>query len=149
MSLAKNGGPGGSRKRTFEHFFERQQNDGCWLWIGAKQSTKNLVYGVYRESGKLRRAHLVYWERIKGKVPEGLELDHLCRNTLCVRPEHLEPVTHKVNVFRGVSPGALNAKKTHAPCGHPYSGQDGERRYCKPCRTKWHREYYHRKRKSI
>lgn len=59
------------------------------------------------------------YELHKGSIPEGLELDHLCRNPRCVNPDHLEAVTHKENVRRGLSPAALNVRKTHCPMGHP------------------------------
>ena len=112
----------------------------CWLWEGAKIEG----YGIIRRKGKAIRVHRLIWSAFKGVVPNGKELDHLCRNTLCVRPDHLEAVTHKENVLRGNSPGALNARKTKALCGHPYTGHDGLRRYCKPCRTAWFREYFHK-----
>lgn len=112
----------------------------CWLWSGAKIEG----YGIVRRKGKAFRVHRLFWMSLYGPVPNGKELDHLCRNTLCVRPGHLEAVTHKENVLRGESPSAISARKTHGPCGHPYTASDGRRRYCKPCRTKWHRAYYHR-----
>lgn len=135
-------------KQPFEKFVVIQPN-GCWLWIGAKTPTRGLVYGVRLDGKRIRKAHIISYERSVGLVPDGMELDHLCRNTLCVRPDHLEPVPHKINVLRGMSPGALNAKKSCGPCGHPYDGHDGKRRYCKNCRTKWHREYYHRNKELI
>ena len=121
----------------------------CWYWLGSKKMTRGLLYGTFFDGIRNRPAHVGVYESEIGFIPKGLELDHLCRNTLCVNPEHLEPVTHRINVLRGTSPGALNAKKTIAPCGHLYTGKDNERRYCKPCRTKWAREYYHRNSKSI
>ncbi len=116
----------------------------CWQWLGSTRQTKKLIYGTVWDGIRNRPAHVVMYESEVGPVPKGMELDHLCRNTICVNPEHLEPVSHRINVLRGVSPGALNAQKKIAPCGHPYTGQDGERRYCKPCRTIWHRNYYRR-----
>lgn len=122
-------------------FLERVNKTAtCWIWTGAKIPTRGLEYGVFNK----QRVHRFSYELYRGPIPQGKELDHLCRITLCVNPQHLEPVSHKVNVLRGTSPGALNAKKTMASCGHPYTGQDGLRRYCKPCRTKWAREYYHK-----
>jgi hypothetical protein len=73
---------------------------GCWLW---QRSTYPGGYGsmLCPHSKKVRPAHCVIYERHKGPIPEGLELDHLCRNHACVNPDHLEPVTHLVNVRRG------------------------------------------------
>jgi len=70
----------------------------CWVWQRA------LDYGGYghmRINKRYRGAHRVYWERENGPIPDGLQLDHLCRNRPCVRPSHLEPVTHAENMRRG------------------------------------------------
>jgi hypothetical protein len=117
----------------------------CWTWKGAKIEG----YGIVRRDGKAIRIHRLIWEALYGPIPITKELDHVCRNTLCANPDHLELVSHKINVLRGTSPSALNAKKTHAPCGHPYTDKDAIRRYCKPCRQQWHREYYRKERASI
>lgn len=73
---------------------------GCWLWQRAKDV---YGYGVLQKSANRphRLAHRLIYERHKGPIPPGLTLDHLCRNPGCVNPDHLEPVTHKVNVHRG------------------------------------------------
>ena len=90
------------------------QESGCWEWVGSLTPS----------------AHRFYYEREYGPIPEGLEIDHLCRNRKCVRPDHLEAVTHRENVLRGVSPPALHARKIHCPQGHLY--EDGKRR-CREC----------------
>lgn len=87
----------------------------CWVWIGAKH---NAGYGQYGRPARL--AHRMSYEAHVGPIPDGLTLDHLCRNRLCVNPAHLEPVTLPTNVLRGDSPPAKNARKTHCPKGHPY-----------------------------
>lgn len=69
----------------------------CWLW---KRHLNRSGYGMV-QAGKLRLAHRVYYERAKGTIPDGLTLDHLCRNRHCVNPDHLEPVTLKENIQRG------------------------------------------------
>lgn len=70
----------------------------CWLWQGARDKNG---YGVARARSPRMAAHRLYYERAYGPVPEGLQLDHLCRVPLCVNPEHLEPVTSAENTRRG------------------------------------------------
>jgi hypothetical protein len=90
-----------------------------------------------------RRAHRVVYECLVGPIPDGLEMDHLCRNTMCVNPAHLEPVPHRINMGRSTW-----AMKTHCPQGHPYTDQNTsiERgngktmRHCKACDRERHRE---------
>jgi hypothetical protein len=92
--------------------------------------------GYYRltVSGVRVYAHRYAYEQALGAVPDGLVLDHLCRNRWCCNPHHLEPVTDEENKMRGVSPPAVNARKPHCPKGHPYEVQaDGSRR-CPTCR---------------
>lgn len=77
----------------------------CWIWLAGKSGG----YGNIYVGGKCRcrPAHVVAYEATKGPVPEGLILDHLCRNRACVNPDHLEPVTNRVNTMRGVSPAII------------------------------------------
>jgi len=70
----------------------------CWVWQRAKTE---LGYGVARADGKNQYAHRMMYEREVGPIPDGLSLDHLCRNPSCVNPAHLEPVTHGENLRRG------------------------------------------------
>jgi hypothetical protein len=70
----------------------------CWVWQGC--ILKN-GYGAKKVAGKSLRAHKSFYEQENGAVPDGLELDHLCENKACVRPSHLQPVTHTENVQRG------------------------------------------------
>lgn len=70
----------------------------CWIW---KLARGRDGYGVVWDGRSMRVAHRVYWEEAHGPVPEGLTLDHLCRERGCVRPDHLEPVTHAENCRRG------------------------------------------------
>jgi len=96
----------------------------------------------------MRRAHRLSYEELVTEIPSGLELDHLCRNPACVNPWHLEPVPHRVNVLRGVSPNAMRARQTECKRGHPLAGEnlhvtrEGYRR-CKTCirvaRMDWYR----------
>lgn len=78
------------------------KTDSCWLWTGAKTGAG---YGMIREvghGGKMLMAHRVAYELLVGPIPEGLFLDHLCRTPLCVNPAHLEPVTCRENMRRGL-----------------------------------------------
>lgn len=75
---------------------------GCWIWQKARGCSQGPdKYGILRSNGTYIRAHRFYYEQINGPIPKGMDLDHLCHNTLCVNPDHLEPVTHAVNVQRG------------------------------------------------
>ena len=109
---------------------------GCWIWTGSKSEGR---YGSFNVAGVIRPAHCVAYELATGPIPDGAELDHLCRQKLCVRPDHLEPVTHKVNVLRGKGPTAQNAQKDMCSRGHPfdlintYWRTDGGRR-CRACK---------------
>lgn len=96
------------------------KTSGCWLWTGAVTGSG---YGSGSAGGKAVLAHRWAYELMVGPIPEGLEIDHLCRVTLCVNPAHLEPVTHDENVRR--------AMVTHCPAGHPY---DEENTYVRPDR---------------
>ena len=72
------------------------EETGCWIW----QKTRRGPYGRTWRDGRMVTAHRWYWEQENGLVPDGLEMDHLCRNTLCVNPDHLEAVTREVNIRR-------------------------------------------------
>lgn len=69
----------------------------CWFWTGTRSDEG---YGSVRWEGPMLKAHRVAYELLVGPIPEGLEIDHLCRVTSCVNPAHLEPVTPAVNVAR-------------------------------------------------
>jgi hypothetical protein len=110
----------------------------CWLWTGSTDGGGR--YGAIGVEGRLRRAHRVAYELFVGPIPDGMDIDHTCRVTLCCNPEHLEPVTHRENVLRGEAPTARNARKTHCVRGHELAGanlqiraSDGGR-LCLACR---------------
>lgn len=101
-------------------FWSRVDKSGdCWIW---KANDKTSRYGRFETRGQHGRrkvaAHRIAWELLRGLVPDGMELDHLCRNTRCVNPDHLEPVTHRVNVLRGEGICARRLRRTHCPHGH-------------------------------
>jgi hypothetical protein len=119
-----------------------QMPGACWEWRGRVQNG----YGrfVARTSALTlytHRAHRVAWELLRGPVPAGLQLDHLCRNTTCVNPDHLEPVTSWENTLRGSSPQAVAIKTNRCLRGHEFSAEntsvvvrDGRsHRRCKAC----------------
>lgn len=113
-----------SHKATLESVLRRVipvTESGCWLWEGSENQKG---YGQCQVNGRLRRVHRYIYEEMRGPIPVGLESDHLCRVRCCCNPDHLEFVTHRVNVLRGLSPGALHAVKTHCPQGHPYTGRN-------------------------
>jgi hypothetical protein len=123
---------------------ERYELDpsGCWLWTGATTTG----YGVLKVDGKRWLAHRWSYEQLVGPVPVGLQLDHLCRVRRCVNPAHLEPVTLRENVLRGVGPSAVNAAKTECQNGHPFNDANtcitavGNRR-CRECWNAYKRAY--------
>src|SRR2546421_6548023 len=90
-----------------------EPNSGCHLWIGHENAPGG--YGRLSYRGRLYLAHRLSYESAIGPVPAGLQLDHLCRVRCCVNPAHLEPVTGRENVLRGISPAARAAKATHCP----------------------------------
>ena len=115
---------------------------GCWVWNGKPNKQGYGQTKVGGRNGSVILAHLAVWRHLVGPVPDGLVLDHLCRRPLCVNPEHLEPVTDRVNVVvRGTGVTAQNARKTHCPKHHPYDEQntrvrvDAKGRTSRSCRT--------------
>jgi hypothetical protein len=82
---------------------------GCWLWIGSCLPNGYSHMGIQVDGVKKTvYGHRLAYELLKGRIPEGLDLDHLCRVRCCVNPDHLEPVTRKVNLNRGVGFGTTN-----------------------------------------
>jgi hypothetical protein len=139
-----------------ERFWARVKKTAtCWIWQGQRGGD----YGRLQlpERGGKRStdmAHRFAYKALVGEIPEGLDLDHLCRNTLCVNPAHLEAVTSEVNVMRGIGVGAKNAAKTHCKHGHPLFGPNltprkGRKgrvaRECLICRRARGRRYLERK----
>jgi len=107
---------------------------GCWNWT---QHRCRQGYGRIRVAGHMKQAHRIVYECAVGPVPDGLVLDHLCRNKGCVNPDHLEPVTFTENVLRGISFAAENARKTHCANGHALDAGNTYitkgRRQCRAC----------------
>lgn len=108
-----------SRKSGVE--FLETADTHCWIWQLARNGAG---YGKCKVDGKNACAHRVYYELLVGPIPQGLTLDHLCRNPACVNPGHLEPVTTRENILRGVGLSAQNARKTHCKHGHPFDAKN-------------------------
>lgn len=113
-----------------------EKTNSCWNWTA---SDRGEGYGCFGFKGKIEQSHRLSYEDSKGKIPEGLQIDHLCRNRKCVNPDHLEAVTHRENTLRGNNFIAQNAKKTHCIHGHPFNEENTiirknqKGRDCKQC----------------
>lgn len=134
----KHGDPTQSWLTRAEMFWNKVAvTDGCWEWTAAKNQSG---YGRFWDGERCVQAHRWAYEQLVGPIPDALELDHLCRNRGCVRPEHLEPVTGYENILRGEGGSAMNARKTRCWRGHSL-GEDGDvyvardgARSCRECR---------------
>jgi hypothetical protein len=107
-----------------ERFFRKvevQEDTGCWYWRGSKNKAG---YGSFLETDHRMTAHRWIYLRLAGDIPPNYQLDHLCGNTSCVNPGHVEPVTCQVNLLRGDTVSAANSRKTHCPKGHALSGDN-------------------------
>jgi hypothetical protein len=117
-----------------ERFMEKvspEPNTGCWLWAAVTSRGYGQICG---EDGKMKAAHRTSYEMFVGPISPGLQIDHLCKVTCCVNPEHLEAVTPLVNTLRSNGLAAVHARKTKCPQGHPYSGYDNRgSRVCRVC----------------
>ena len=112
----------------------RDPATSCDVWQGYTLRG----YGRIRLGDGLKAyAHRAAYELAKGPIPDGLKIDHLCRNTRCCNPDHLEAVTDRENILRSNGVAALASRKTHCPQGHPYSGENLgiTPRGCRVCRT--------------
>lgn len=109
---------------------------GCWLWMGSRSKGG---YGRVKAYARKYMIHRFTYEFVNGLIPDGLQIDHLCRVRNCFNPAHLEAVTPSENVKRGDSP-KLQRAKTHCPHGHAYDAKNTLRsstgRVCKACRYK-------------
>lgn len=129
----------------------------CWLW----QGPLNLGYGQGCYEGRTYLAHRRAYETFVGPIQPGLQIDHVCHSTdnscvgglgclhrRCINPQHLEPVTIRTNVLRGVGRSAVNARKQRCPNGHEYSHTYKGHRLCRPCMNAAQTRYLARKREA-
>lgn len=135
----------GDRDTLAERFWTKVDKSGdCWLW---KASLTYDGYGQFFIKGKRWRAHRWSYTQANGEIPEGLEIDHLCRVRACVNPAHLEAVTRRENQIRGDSPFGINARKDVCIRGHEFDELDWRgRRRCGVCRREQKRAAYWRDR---
>lgn len=140
----------------FWRLVNKEGPGGCWLWLGKHDV---LGYGHVSVGATTTGAHRRAYELLRGPIPAGLVLDHLCRVPACVNPDHLEPVTQRVNLLRAPTTfQAINATKTHCIHGHPfdeantyrYQRRDGSwKRTCRTCARKRTSDYQQRRRLTV
>lgn len=105
-----------SVQERFEEKFIPEPNSGCWIWIGGGDR-----YGNFDVNDTSISAHRFSYELYVGPVPDGLTIDHKCRMTLCVNPDHLEPVTLRENCRRKPEQRNQYQNATHCIHGHPFT----------------------------
>lgn len=140
--------PRPTEEQRFWAKVDKDGAEGCWLWVGSQSPWG---YGVFNRAGGrgakgTRHVHRIAYEWCVGPIPDGLEIDHLCRVPLCVNPDHLDPVTHAENNDR-------KPKKTHCPHGHEFTPENTKLdkagyRHCREC-TKRHAHTQYQKRKAM
>jgi hypothetical protein len=129
---------------TLTRFWSKvNKTDGCWLWMGQRSASVQHPYGGFfvgsrtDNSRRLVLAHRWIYEQVVGHIPNGYQIDHLCRTTLCVRPSHLEPVTPRENTHRSTAITATQARQTACLRGHPFDASNTyrykDRRICRAC----------------
>lgn len=116
--------------------------DECWQWVGAvAPNGYGRIYSHVTTKGKyfVAMAHRVAYELARAPIPNGHQIDHLCRNRACVNPAHLEPVSQRENLLRGATIPARRAAQTHCIHGHEFTPENTYRRkgdgvrQCKTC----------------
>lgn len=118
---------------------DRGDPDECWEWTAGRNQCG---YGLFW-FGRTVGAHRVAYMIERGTIPEGLTVDHLCRNRACQNAAHMEVVTHRENVLRGETNAGINARKTHCKHGHEFTPENtyrrpgSSKRTCRACKRAW------------
>jgi hypothetical protein len=143
------------RRPVLDRILEKLDVGFCWIYLGEKTTGSKYAsgYGTIRRGGRYEGrvlTHRAVWEGLVGPIPDGLQLDHVCRVKLCCNPDHLEPVTPAVNVHRS-SGGPGKPRKTHCKQGHEFTDENtkitaGRFRNCRACCNAASAKYYQRKR---
>lgn len=103
----------------------RVDESGCWIWTGGTSRISGYGHSSHRPGKGSQYAHRNSYEFVRGPIPAGLTIDHLCRVRACVNPDHLEAVTSRENVLRSpIAPAAVNAAKTHCKHGHAFTPEN-------------------------
>lgn len=139
----------GDDEARFWEKVDRRGDDECWEWLAATSRGYGHFWAGADES---ILAHRYAYKLLVGPIPEGMTIDHLCRNTGCVNPAHMEPVTLAENILRGESPSAKAARQTHCIRGHEYTPEnthtvmrpDGRLRHreCRTCKRAYDKKRY-------
>ena len=131
-----------------ERFREKisiQRGTACWIWIAGKHGFRQCYGGYAMTHSKKVYAHRYAWEFFFGPIPKRLQIDHLCRNPLCVNPNHLECVTPQMNTRRGMNFPIRDGR--HCQKGHPLFGRnlylEGTTRRCRICGRERQNRYRH------
>lgn len=101
-----------------------EKTDGCWLWTASKSLDGYGYIDLPNPSTKKVFAHRFAYEQLVGPIPDGYQIDHLCRVRNCVNPAHLEAVTPRVNVLRSSGVAANRARQSHCKRGHELAGDN-------------------------
>ncbi len=116
--------------QRFWNKVQRGEEDECWPWLGAKQPTRKLFYGVFGWQGRQQRTHRIAYTLVHGPIPDGLVVRHRCHNALCCNPSHLETGTQADNVRDAVEAGRTAKGEQSGRRTHPEAfpiGEDCER----------------------
>lgn len=147
---------GRPRQRPIDRFTRqvRVVASGCHEWAGTIDKYGYGQFGTGGRTGQKVGAHRWAYRHYKGPIPEGFQIDHLCRNRKCVNPEHMEAVTPRENVMRSSNPASVNARRTHCVNGHPLFGDNiypntSRQRVCKICKKATSDRNYRKRQEAI